>query len=219
MSTRDIAAEYFAPLEWPRGRARSSRHQPSKFKVKTIGHARSELLRELRLFGARYVVITCNRELTARGIMQSKGSTEPDPGVAIYLDHDGSQLCITCDRWDSIADNLHACALTVEAWRGIRRWGASETLQRILDSFRALPPAPEGEAMERAGQVAVDWRKILGLHSVPLAQLTPGDIKATHRALIRAIHTDRGPDGDPERAALINQARDAALADLQRRSP
>lgn len=99
--------------------------------------------------GARSVVISTNVELRKDGLPYS-GRREPeDTGVAVYFILDGQEKCIPIDRWRSVADNLRACAKTIEAMRGIERWGAKNLVDAAFRGFTALPP-PDGAYAEAA---------------------------------------------------------------------
>ena len=73
---------------------------------------------------------------------------------------------IACDKWDSIRDNLHAVAKTIEALRGIDRWGTGEmvdagTLGDEDPTSRPLLTVSDQPKIPRTdGQVSVHppWR-------------------------------------------------------------
>src|SRR3546814_19053229 len=52
-------------------------------------------------------------------------------------------MTFACDRWDTVRDNVRAIGKTIEAIRGIERWGASDMMERAFSAFEALP-APGG---------------------------------------------------------------------------
>jgi hypothetical protein len=54
------------------------------------------------------------------------GQRISDSGAAVYFTRKGRDQCIACDKWDSVRDNLHAIGKTIEALRGIDRWGTGE---------------------------------------------------------------------------------------------
>lgn len=151
--------------------------------------------------GARYIVASCNmRGYEKDGIWRPyhDARTPQDTGVAVYFDLKGDQLCMTCDRWRLLEDNVRAIGKTVEAMRGIERWGSSETMKRAFSGFRhALPAA------------GIDWRGVFDLK--PGA--TFDDAKRRHRELARNAHPDRG--GNEHEMVRLNQALDAAKEELQ----
>jgi hypothetical protein len=69
----------------------------------------------------------------------AKYKTPDDPGVAVYFELNGRSQVFACDKWDRVEDNLQAIRKTIEAIRGIERWGSSEMLNRIYKGFQALP--------------------------------------------------------------------------------
>jgi hypothetical protein len=87
---------------------------------------------------------------------------------------------------------MRAIEKTIEAVRGIDRWGASEMLERAVQAFEALP-APKS-----------CW-DVLGLR--------PGasrdEISLAHRDKARRAHPDAG--GSASAMAELNAARDEAL--------
>lgn len=77
-----------------------------------------------------------------------------DLGVAVYFDLRGHQRVFACDVWSSYFSDLQAVNKTIQALRGIERWGTSEMLTRIYDGFKVLPsgedplPAPWWELLQ-----------------------------------------------------------------------
>jgi hypothetical protein len=191
------------PLRWPAGtpRTEARMRRTSKFDL-TFGAARDRLLKELHMLGARYVVLSSNVPLRRDGLPYAADGVGPeDVGVAVYFDlpdeHDNNQQhVIACDRWDMVRDNIRAIGLTVEAIRGMERWGSSEIMRRTLTAFRMLPaPAPIN-----------DWRRVLGdLH-------TAAEVRARYRDLALTAHPDRG--GDDAKMSELNAAREAAEKEL-----
>jgi len=111
-----------------------------------------------------------------------------DPGVVAYCTRNGLAIAIPCDRWNSVAGNLRAIAKSIEALRGLDRWGAKQMLHRMFSGLVALPP-PEA------------WRAVLGLPpGVSLA-----DAEEAHKRLARAAHPDK-PGGSHDAMARLNSA-------------
>lgn len=167
------------PLHWPAGWPRTAKPERSRFDV-TMGIATSELLNQLRLMGARYPVISTNVELRRDGLPRADRRQPVDCGVAVYFQRRGKQMTFACDRWDRVGDNIRAICKTIEAMRGIERWGASDMMERAFAAFEALPPP--GEAVQ-----ASCW-DILGLE--PGADIHT--IKAAWRKRMKTAHPDQG---------------------------
>lgn len=177
------------PLAWPPGWERTQYPKAARFKTNP-GRARDKLVEELRRMKAKNIVISTNVELKADGMPYANRRPPDDPGVAVYFMVDGMQQCIPCDRWDTVADNMQAIRLTVEALRGIERWGSGKMMKAAFAGFKALPPA----AADRP------WWEVLKCES-----FTPNDtVKDMYRQLARINHPDRG--GNITVMAEINAA-------------
>ena len=187
------------PLTWPQDRKRTQarKRERSPFGV-NFGVACDRLLNELRKMGARYAVISSNVPGYERqGVWRPYAdSGQPDdPAVAVYFDLDGDAICLCCDQWKKVVDNVRAIGLTVEAMRGLERWGAAER-KRAFQGFKALPASGD------------DWRTVLGIAGSP----DLGAVKQKYRQLAAAAHPDQG--GNPHEMSRINQAFDAAKKEL-----
>lgn len=132
------------PLQWPEGWPRS-RRRAAPFST-GFAAARDGLLNELRLLGGQHVVISSNVELRRDGLPYANRAQPEDRGVAVYFVRDGKQQCIPCDQWSRVEDNLQAIRKTVEALRGLERWGAKSMVDAAFTGFQALPPAQSDEA-------------------------------------------------------------------------
>lgn len=182
------------PLHWPQGWPRVSRRERSRFDT-TFAKSRDGLFEQIRLMGGRYPLLSTNIPLRRDGLPYANTPEPMDPGVAVYFEHKGRQMSFACDRWDRVRDNMRAIEKTIEAIRGIERWGASDMMERAFSAFEALPP-PGG------------WREELGLG--PTATLE--DVKRRHRELVKTHHPDNG--GDAEQFRRVNEAYEAAQSDL-----
>jgi hypothetical protein len=166
------------PLHWPAGWPRTKQPERARFDV-TFARARDALFNELRLMGARYPVLSSNLELRRDGLPYSGQRQPADPGIALYFEYNGRQMSFACDRWDRTEDNVRAIGKTIEAIRGIERWGASDMMERAFSAFEALP-APRG------------WRDVLNVAS-------DADLEATKRAYrerLKEVHPDTGGSGE-----------------------
>jgi hypothetical protein len=184
-------AEAF-PLAWPAGMPRTERPARSAFGDVTIHRATQELLWEIERTHGRLPVISTNLELRNDGLPYSKQRPITDPGVAVYFTRRGRQLVFACDRWDRIEHNMRAITKTIDAMRGIERWGSSDLMERAFMGFEALP-APE------------QWWQVLGV-----SERAPRDeITRAYREKARSAHPDTG--GSEAAMARLNAARDRAL--------
>jgi hypothetical protein len=187
------------PLYWPDGWQRTpfAGRKNGRFKT-TFAGARDSLLKELQRLGATQVVLSTSVPLRNDGLPMAKAREPEDPGVAVYFYYKKKEMCFACDRFDFVRDNIQAVKLTVEALRGIERWGASDMLDRAFTGFVAI------------GDGGFDWRTILGF--VERNHITLADIERRFRELAKVHHPDIG--GDTERFKQINLARDAARAEV-----
>lgn len=182
------------PLQWPHGWPRTEpvRRQRSNFKNVTVPRALGFVEDEVRRLGAKQLVVSSNATL---GNMNPK-----DPGVVAYFQYEGVNVGIPCDRWHRIEDNLHAIGKTIEAMRGIERWGAKNMIKAAFTGFAALP-AP--------GQTTRNWRNVL--------ELVPGDtlVRARdhYRRLCGTCHPDK-PGGSHEAMTELNAAWEQAQQEL-----
>jgi hypothetical protein len=100
--------------------------------------AERELARELELLGATSAYISTDQELR----MDGRPRRDRQPGssaVAVYFVRKGQQLCIPCDKFYSVRDNLRAIGLTLQNIRQMERYGTSQTVEATLSGFAALP--------------------------------------------------------------------------------
>lgn len=180
------------PLQWPAGIPRTRRRQAARFKL-TMAGARHDLLYELQRLKAKHVVISTNVPTRRDGLPYSNAKQPDDPGVVVYFTLDGDQMAFPCDKWDKVEDNVRAIGKTIEALRGIARWGAHDMMKAAFSGFKALP-----------ADGATDWRSTLGAK--------PGEdldaVKARYRTKAAGAHPDKG--GSTHEMQRINAAWEAA---------
>lgn len=186
------------PLAWPSGWPRTSIRLMSKFKVSSFAYARDSVMRQVRQLGGSYIVITSNLPARQDGLPYANASEPADPGIAVWWVKDGREHAIACDRWTKTRDNLHSLELSLEALRGLTRWGSTSIAARALAGFRALGPAPIGEP---------EWRSVLGLWI-----RTMDEARTRYRELAHQMHPDRG--GSTVEMRRLTQAWEAAQAEL-----
>ncbi len=137
---------------------------------------------EISRMGGRRPVLSSNMALRRDGLPYAQQQRMDDPGIAVYFEYKGSQMCFACDRYIGIESNTQAIRLTIAALRGVERWGASDMMERAFTGFTAL----EGP---RTG-----WRDILD----------PADPEVSYRVQRSQHHPDKG--GDPEQFQRVNTA-------------
>lgn len=190
-----MTAEAF-PLEWPAGVPRSRNPQRSAFGEVTIHRATQELLWEIERMHGRLPVISTNLELRNDGLPYSKQRPIRDHGVAVYFSRRGKQLVFACDRWDRIEHNMRSITKTIDAMRGIERWGSSDLMERAFMGFEALPP-PDG---------------VVTLTCWQILDLAPGasemEIERAYRTKAKSAHPDQG--GSREEWDQLRHAYDQA---------
>lgn len=123
------------PLYWPPGRPRAKERFVNRAFKQSFASARDACAREVKLLGGTGLVVSTNVPLKRDGLS--------DPGVAVYFVRGGRELCFACDRWVHVQDNMHAIALTIEALRGIARWGTGDMMEAAFRGYRAHRNRPE----------------------------------------------------------------------------
>ena len=179
------------PLQWPDGVRRTKHPASSRFEG-SLGRIQKELLDEIGRLGGILPVISANIPLRKDGLHYASYKNPEDKGVAVYFQLNGKSMAMACDKWDRIEDNMKAIMKTIEAMRGMERWGVSEVTDRVFQGFKALP-APKR------------WWDILGVPS----DATEEEIKQAYRDLARKHHPDMGGDG--AQLAEINVANKEAM--------
>lgn len=200
------------PLQWPESVRRTSWRKASEFSPRFTDD-RDAIIRWLRKRGSQ-VVITSNLPTNRAGLPIAAGGHGGDPGIAVWWVEGGKERVIACDRWRTPSDNLRAIMKTIEALRGIERWGSAQMVDAAFAGFAALPPGTGAEVGTAPARPPRTWREILGgpwpdgLDPEELFALA----KARHRKAIATAHPDAG--GDVELAAELNNAIEAAEAEL-----
>lgn len=189
------------PLDWPESEPRTLRHQRkyAPFKV-TLARARDELFDELRLLGARGVVLSTNMELRRDGLPYAKQRRLDDPGAAAYWEIDGQAFAMACDTYETLRGNVRALGLSVKALRALERYASRSIRDRAFQGFAALP-ANAGADGERP------WRIVLGYADADRPDNR--HIWSRFRVLVRGAHPDQG--GSQEAMRELNRAKQQAL--------
>jgi len=185
------------PLYWPLGWKRAPYYEDSRFKT-GFGAARKLLFDELGRMGASKIILSTNIPLRNDGLPRANMRPDGgDSGVAVYFERNGKPMVFACDKFRKSEDNIYAIAKTIDAMRGIERWGASDMMERAFSGFKALNAENDGES----------WWSIIGCS----ATATIAEVDAAYRTKLREVHPDR-PRGSHEAMVKLNIARQQALS-------
>ena len=147
------------PLTWPQGWKRVARRTRSRFEVSGFGRARDFLLAEVKRMGGSGVILSTNIPLRPDGLPYANSREPNDPGVAVYFRYGKREMCFACDAFVSVRENAYSIGKTIEALRGIERWGASDMMERAFRGFAALA------ATSQEDWSGISWNAFLPLTS------------------------------------------------------
>ena len=183
------------PLQWPEGRPRTRRRETARFAT-TFAAARDALLEEISRLGGTHAVLSSNLELRRDGLPYANQRQPDDPGIAVYFMYKGRQQCFACDRWTKTHDNMQAIRKTIEALRGIARWGTGDMMDAAFSGFVQLEQRPSDA-----------WWVVLSVDR----NASPGEIRAAYKRKAHTFHPDR-PGGSTEEFQRVHQAYQQATA-------
>lgn len=150
------------PLCWPPEYPRSKTMKYSRFKT-TPGQALYYVKSEIKRIVGTNPVISTDVPLKKDGDLRADLThTLNDHGVAVYFTRNNQQVCLCCDSYVKVWDNLYAVGRTIEALRQIDRDGVSDFLNRTFTGFKAI------EERSSFNQKSI-W-EILGLDSDPASE-------------------------------------------------
>lgn len=178
------------PLQWPKNWPKTEpvRKENGKFKQSLAG-ALSNLKTECARLGGKNLVLSSNYTL---------GNERPaESGVVAYFQLDNQPIAIPCDRWRLVEHNVQAIALTIEAMRGMERWGAKHMITAMFTGFKALPQKASG----------ISPHLTLGLEEGK--QYTEQEITDAYKRKAKTEHPDAG--GSDERWRVLREAHDLAM--------
>lgn len=195
-----MSAEAY-PLQWPEGwpRTPAGKRGASRF-GKNLGYNQlSKLQNELKLLGARNVVISSNVPLRQDGLPYANETRRryDDPGVAVYFTLKGKALSMARDSYWTPWENIRSLILAIDAIRSIERHGGSTMMERAFSGFAAIAPPDWKKPWREVFGVKPDWR---------------GDIVALYREKARNRHPDAG--GSDQLMAELNVAYQEAKREL-----
>jgi hypothetical protein len=187
------------PLYWPEGWVRTKMPQRARFDT-SMANARDGLLNSIRMMGGKQIVLSTNIPLRQDGLPYARYTNSKDTGVAVYFQLNKTPQVFACDKWDKIEDNMQAIRKTIEAIRGIERWGSSEMMNRIYRGFQALPHV--------SSATNESWWNILGVD--PNASID--EIEKAYKRKAKEAHPDMGGSNEAfiKHTNALEQARKLA---------
>ncbi len=193
------------PLLWPEGRPRTHPNKVgySRFDV-TAGQAQDHMLYQIHLMGGKQVVISTDQRVKKDGTLYARDMNRSvdDAGVAVYFERNGQRVCFCCDKYYLIWENMRSIGKTIEAMRGIERWGSAEDLDRAFTGFTALPAPGQAHSQQ--------WWIVLGIDR----DASVDDIKTAYRRKAKDLHSDV-TGGSDQAMSELNVARDQALMERE----
>lgn len=181
------------PLHWPEGWPRTKQPSDSRFDT-SLANARDGLFHELELLHAKNIILSTNIPLRNDGIPYARYKALEDHGVAVYFELDGLSQVFANDRWTRVEDNIQAIRKSIEAIRGLERWGSSDMLNRAFRGFQALPE----KASESTNEL---WWNILGVS----IDAEWEEVRRAFKSKSKIFHPDN-PQGSTEKMVKLNQA-------------
>jgi hypothetical protein len=175
-----------APLAWPVGWPTTPGYDRKSggFQV-TYEEAASQLADELDRLGVTDGFISTDQPVRISGT-PDRTRQPGTPGVAVYFERHGKSLCIPCDKFSSVRDNIRAVGLTLESIRRMERYGTSQTVEAAMSGFTAIPATAGPSVGPRA------WHDVLGVAPDSPASV----IRAAYKAKALDAHPDRGGSQD-----------------------
>lgn len=188
------------PLQWPIGYKRIAVKQHAAFQT-TFASARDNTIRELKMLGAKDIIISTNiplkRDNTPYAVEYGKWKNiTDDTGIAVYFTLNNEQKVICCDAYLCFDDNMQAIRKSIEALRGLDRWKCSDMINQAFTGFKALPEQTGGAA----------WWDVLQCKQDASDEV----IKAQYRRLAMDYHPDKN-NGDNSKFIILQNAYQQAL--------
>lgn len=169
------------PLQWPMGWKRTQDPEWSRFKPGSVFKETVKVIDELQRLGATNVVVSSNMQYRADGLPYARQNVN-DTGVAVYFKLEGEEQCIPCDKWRLLEENLRAIFKTIEALRGLERWGAKDMVNAAFRGFKALPASIVTPTPHRS------WFVVLDVDENANAL----EVKQAYRNALKLTHPDTG---------------------------
>jgi len=160
-----------------------------------MAEARDGIISELARLKATDTLISTNVQVDKRGLIPAAGRLVYDnPGVAVYFKFKGEDKVVCCDKWVYLHENLRAVQKSIEAIRGLERWGCSDIISRAMGDMKALP---EGRIFNYQHK---RWFEILGVDEYASKR----EIRDAYRLKSKTAHPDGG--GSEEEFFILTEA-------------
>jgi hypothetical protein len=194
-------AEAF-PLQWPEGwpRTPAGRRRKSKFGSK-LGISQVTMLKhELRLLGAKNVIVSSNVAVRNDGLPYAAEGRRryDDPGAAVFFTLNGKPKSMARDPYYTPWENVRSLVLAIEAMRSLERHGGATMVERAFAGFAALAPPLKAKR---------SWWDVLEVNRSASRDV----IGANFRRLLKDRHPDKG--GSEQQVVELIEARDEALSE------
>jgi len=163
---------------------------------KSLAVSRDHLLDEIDRLGGTGAILSTNIPLRNDGLPYANWKEPDDPGVAVYFDYGKKKMCFACDQYYYVRQNIRAIGKTIEALRGIERWGASDMMEKAFLGFIQIEDNTR------------HWTDVLGLTSLA----TIDDVEASFKRLAKKHHPDIG--GSQEQFQELTRAREIAKQEV-----
>lgn len=189
-----------SPLKWPAYTPctpAQTRTANSSFKQGlSVNEALSLLSEEIKALGPERATIYSDYiQLNVERLRKKNGTGS---GVSVELRLQGKNYILSCDRWQTIEQNLYALHLLLRNFRLMEKWGVGD-LHILMQGFSTQAMKPSNGSI-----VQDEWRNILGLG--PTATLE--DAHAVYRRRAKMVASE------PDALIILNNAMDQARKTL-----
>jgi hypothetical protein len=177
------------PLTWPIGVARTpeSRRTSGPNQMPS-GRIRSQLIYELDKLGVPAATVSTNVAVRRDGLPYSGQAAPADPGVVLAFSRKGVDIAMACDRWKTVDANLRAIGLTIEAIRGMERWGVNDAIERAFRGYAELP----ANSIITPPPASRNWWDVLEVQETASVEV----IKGAYNRLLHKVHPDKAGGSD-----------------------
>jgi hypothetical protein len=199
----------FSPQPWTRPTTPMTMRRHARFRT-TYARTLQKLQDELEKIGATEILFECSfasNQIRLDGWPKANQAPQYN-GIAVSFNHPKvGRVEYVTDRYFLWTDNLHAIALTLEALRGVERWGVVASGQQYT-GFKALEAGGNGSTGRRGAAVWI--AKLLREDPVqqkPIVDTLLGGPAVDQTRLIRDARKHAHPDtgGSQEMFELLQE--------------